>query len=78
MARLTDEVIDWMANYGSRCGGISYVVHDAVRQYLDGTLTVPQLNRLCGDLRAAVGDSYSDREYTFQSWKAIRSLFRKL
>jgi len=78
MNLLTDEVIDWMANYGARHGGISYVVHDAVSQYLDGTLTVPQLNRLCGDLRTTVRLCPQDREYTFRSWKAIRSLFRKL
>jgi len=78
MNRLPSEVVDWMANYGSRCGGISYVVHDAVSRHLEDTLTVSQLNRLCGDLRAAIGDCYPDREYTFRSWKAIRSLYRHL
>jgi len=76
MPRLTEEVMDWMANFGSRQDGISYAVHEAVSQYLRGTLTVSGLNRLCADLRAAAAKlSTEERYYTFRSWKAIRSLF---
>jgi len=76
MPRLTEAVMDWLANFGSRQDGISYVVHESVSQYLKGTLTVSGLNRLCADLRAAVADvSTEERYYIFRSWKAIRSLF---